>query len=138
MLISALGQVIQKWRNSMGNTSRKEGIQGSWFQEKMQTLITNAGWHGSLSGVESEALLRGNENFVYILRQGEKSDQFYLTFVRETEFIHLPFTVDYSTEQWFYRNNIPHFSSDLDTFIPEIMHCEQKDCKPLPQFAMKK
>jgi len=122
----------------MNTVTHEEKSLELWFQEKIQKLIGHTGWHGCLSGVESEALLRAQDSFTYLLRQGEKSDQFYLSFVRGSELLHLPFTIDYTSQQWFYRNSTPHFGTDLNLFIPEIMHCEQKDCRPLAQFAMTK
>jgi hypothetical protein len=80
-------------------------------------------------------LLRRKPSFTYLLRQGEKSDHFYLTFTRGEEFCHLPFTIDYTYHQWFYQNTVPHFGHHLNGFIPEIMHQDEAGCYPLVQFA---
>jgi hypothetical protein len=110
-----------------------------WIQEKIKEVMTHCAWHGELTGIEAEALLRQKPSFSYLLRQGEKIDHFYLSFVKNCEqgddFFHLPFTIDYSSLQWFYRNWFPHFAHTLNVFIPEIMHKEEAECNPLMQFA---
>jgi hypothetical protein len=106
-----------------------------WVQEKIGEIESHLSWHGGLTGIEAEALLRGQPSFTYLLRQGEKYDHFYLSYVNGSEFNHLPFTIDYSSLQWFYRNTVPHFASNLATFIPEIMHKSAAECCPMVQFA---
>lgn len=106
-----------------------------WVQEKINEITTHCSWHGELTGIEAEALLRQKSSFSYLLRQGEKIDHFYLSYVKGDDFYHLPFTLDYSSLQWFYRNYFPHFAHTLNVFIPEIMHKEEAECHPLVQFA---
>lgn len=109
-----------------------------WVQEKLNEITAHPAWHAELTGIEAEALLRQKPSFTFLIRQGEKVDHFYLSFIRGEEFCHLPFTIDYSSLQWFYRNTYPHFSHNLKTFIPEIMHKEEAECYPLVQFAKAK
>lgn len=109
-----------------------------WVQEKINEITSHKAWHGELTGIEAEALLRMKPSFTYLVRQGEKMDHFYLSFVRGEDFYHLPFTIDYSSLQWFYRNSMPHFAKDLQVFIPEIMHKDEAECHPLVQFAKTK
>jgi hypothetical protein len=106
-----------------------------WIQEKLDEITSHSAWHGELTGVDSELLLRMNCSFTYLLRQGEKADHFYLSFIRGGEFCHLPFTIDYSSHQWYYLNTHPHFVDDLEVFIPEIMHKEAGECFPLLKTA---
>jgi hypothetical protein len=109
-----------------------------WVQEKLNEITSHCTWHAESTGIEAEALLRQKPSFTYLIRQGEKIDHFYLSFIRGDEFCHLPFTLDYSSMQWFYRNTVPHFAHDLGIFIPEIMHRDAAECYPLVQFAKKK
>ena len=109
-----------------------------WVQEKLNEITSHCAWHAELTGIEAEALLRLKPSFTYLIRQGEKFDHFYLSFIKGEEFCHLPFTLDYPSSQWFYRNGWPHFARDLKTFIPEIMHKEDAECHPLVQFAKKR
>ncbi|HEX4839713.1 MAG TPA: hypothetical protein VFU89_04645 [Rhabdochlamydiaceae bacterium] len=108
-----------------------------WVQEKLNEIASHSAWHAELTGIEAEALLRLKPSFTYLIRQGEKVDHFYLSFIKGEEFCHLPFTIDYSSLQWFYRNMYPHFARDLEIFIPEIMHRDVAECHPLMQFAQK-
>ncbi len=105
-------------------------------QAMMDEMISHPAWLGDMTGVEAETLLRQKPSFTYLLRQGEKGDHFYLSYVNGTNFIHLPITILYSTHQWFYQNSYPHFAKDLVTFIPDIMHQEAAECHPLEQFVI--
>ena len=109
-----------------------------WVQEKLNEITSHCAWYAELTGIEAEALLRLKPSFTYLIRQGEKVDHFYLSFSKGEEFCHLPFTIDYSSLQWFYRNVYPHFAHDLKAFVPEIMHKEETECHPLVQFAKKR
>ncbi len=113
----------------------QQATMNPWVQEKLNEITSHCAWHGELTGIEAEALLRLKPSFTYLVRQGEKVDHFYLSFVEGEEFSHLPFTLDYSSLQWFYRNSYPHFAKDLKVFFPEIMHKEEAECYPLVQFA---
>ncbi|MGR3973738.1 MAG: SH2 domain-containing protein [Candidatus Rhabdochlamydia sp.] len=108
----------------------------SFVQVKLEEIHSHSAWHSDLTGSEAEALLRNMPDMTYVLRQGEKVDHFYLTYVKEeTLFVHIPFTIDSSTEEWFYRNSCPHFANKLSVFIPEIMHQEPADCFSLAPFG---
>jgi len=118
--------------------ARELNLLNPWVQEKINEITSHRAWYGELTGIEAEALLRLKPSFSYLVRQGEKIDHFYLSFVRGEEFYHLPFTIDYSSLQWFYRNALPHFAKELAVFIPEIMHKDESECHPLVQFAKTK
>ena len=108
----------------------------AFIQQKLAEVTTHIAWHADLTGSEAEALLRDMKDMTYVLRQGEKFDHFYLTYVKEaTNFVHIPFKIDAATQQWFYRNYWNHFADSLKVFIPEIMHQEEAACFPLPAFA---
>jgi hypothetical protein len=117
----------------MNIMTQEKGL-APWIQAKMDELMSHPAWQGEVSGLEAEALLRQHDSFTYLLRQGEKADQFYLSYINGTDLLHLPFTIDYSSLQWFYRNSWPHFAADLKAFIPEIMHRDEAECHPLAQF----
>lgn len=120
----------------MSTLKQQEMTLSAIIETKMDELEMHTAWHGNLTGSESEALLRNMPHMTYLLRQGEKFDHFYLTYVKEgTVFTHLPFTIDSKKQQWFYRNYHPHFAYSLHTFIPEIMHQHEKDCFPLAPFT---
>ncbi len=101
-------------------------------QEKTDEIRNHSAWYEDLTGTEAEIILRDKPDLTYLLRQGEKEDHFYLTYVKNgCAFSHIPFTVNYTLKQWFYRNCFPRFASTLKVFIPEIMHAEEADCIPL-------
>ena len=107
------------------------------FVQQMRGEIENhIAWHGDLTGSEAEALLREMKDMTYVLRQGEKFDHFYLTYVHgKTNFVHIPFKIDRASQQWFYMNFAQHYGDSLKVFVPEIMHQEEASCYPLPAFA---
>lgn len=108
----------------------------AFVQEKRAEITDHSAWHGDLTGSEAEALLRDLKDMTYVLRQGEKFDHFYLTYVNKgTNFVHIPFKIDWASQQWFYMNYDFHFSASLKVFIPEIMHQEEDTCCPLSAFT---
>ena len=110
----------------------------TFIQNKIEEIKAHVAWHSDLTGSEAEAILSNMPDMTYLLRQGEKADHFYLTYVSNgTNFIHIPFVIDYTSQKWFYRNFCPHFGDSLKVFIPEIMHKEENTCYPLAAFAGK-
>jgi hypothetical protein len=107
-----------------------------FIQDKMNEIMNHIAWYGNLSGTEAEVILRNKSDMTYVLRQGERADQFYVTYVKdETEFTHLPFTVRSDVRKWFRQNWRPHFAETLKEFIPEIMHVDEAGCTPLARLA---
>lgn len=106
--------------------------QDLWFQEKQIEIQNHVAWHGLITGMFCEGILRDREPFTYVIRQGEKPFHFYLSFVRaHNTFQHQPFIVEWKKDGWFYMNCIPHHSDSLEGLIPQIMHCEAAKCIPL-------
>lgn len=106
--------------------------QETWFQEKERELENHSAWHGKITGMFCEGVLRDRAPCSYILRAGESQHHYYLSFVKEDgTFHHQPFVVEWKSEGWFYRNGNPHYSSTLEGIIPKIMHCEASKCIPL-------
>jgi hypothetical protein len=118
------------------STLQQDKTLNTLVQEKIDEMTQHPAWHGDLTGMEAESLLRFQPAGTYLLRQGERTDLFYLSFVIGTELSHLPIKIDSSSHQWFYLNSTPHYAHDLTSFIPEIMHREEAECHPLAQFAM--
>ena len=120
------------------DTMKAETRLAPWMQEKMNELLSHPAWNDSMTGFEADALLRTQQPFTYLLRQGERKDVFYLSFCTGTAVVHRPFSVDYATYSWYYRNGFPQcrqvFKPDLKTFIPEIIQREEAECLPLPPF----
>lgn len=103
-----------------------------FMQEKVDEIKNHCAWYADLTGTDAEIIIRGKPDMTYLLRQGEREDHFYLTYVKnECEFKHIPFTVNPVIKQWFYRNFCTRFAPTLEAFIPEIMHVDAKDCKAL-------
>ncbi len=117
------------------STITKEFSSADFMQKKVDEIKSHQAWYAGLTGTDAEIIIRGQSDMTYLLRQGEREDHFYLTYVKnECEFTHIPFTVNPVIKQWFYRNFAARFASTLDAFIPEIMHVDAADCKPLVSF----
>ena len=107
-------------------------------QKKKDEIISHSAWHGDLTGVEAESLLRFQSSGTYLLRKGERDGLYYLSFVIGADLHHLPIKIDSTSLEWFYQNTVMHTASNLTAFIPEIMHREESECHPLMQFAKTK
>jgi len=106
--------------------------QDQWFQQKEAEIQSHLAWHGSITGMFCEGILRDKPLFTYVIRQGEKPHHYYLSFVREhNTFHHQPFVVELNSQGWFYMNWNPHHSTTLEGLIPKIMHHEASQCIPL-------
>jgi hypothetical protein len=106
--------------------------QDSFFKEKELEMQQHQAWHGLITGMFCEGVLRDREAFTYILRQGERPYHYYLSFVKEDgTFHHQPFVVELKSEGWFYRNFNLHYSTSLEGIIPKIMHCSAEQGVPL-------
>lgn len=106
--------------------------QDSWFQEKEAEIEKHGAWHGMITGMFCEGVLRDRTPYTYLIRQGEIPHHYYLSFVREDgTFHHQPFVLEWKSEGWFYRNFNLHYSTTLEGLIPKIIHCEASQCIPL-------
>ncbi len=103
-----------------------------WVQKKQKEIETHVAWHGKISGMYCEALLREHSAFTYLLRTGEEEGHFYLSFVQSPlSFKHQPFVIRFSVKGWFYQNGYTGITPDLDELISLIMHCSSEQCRPL-------
>jgi len=105
------------------------------LEEKEKEIFSHPAWHGSLSGIECEDVLRGKIPGTYLLRAGEKNFQYYLSFVVENcfSFKHQPFLITGGDSNlgWGYRNGVTRWCHDLENLISSAMHCEIESCFPL-------
>lgn len=103
-----------------------------FVQVKIHEIVNHPAWYDDITGTEAEILLRNKKDLTFLLRQGEKTDHFYLSFVKdECYFTHIPFTVKHDTKEWFYMNCIWHSAATLKEFVPDIMHAAESDITPL-------
>ena len=100
---------------------------------KEMELTGHPAWHGSLTGVSSEALLKGLAPYTYLLRTGEEKGHFYISFVKEDLSIkHQPFVLRFSLNGWHYQNTVGAYRpTNVADLIPLMMHCEIAVMKPL-------
>ena len=100
-------------------------------------ILSHSAWHGDLSGIECEDLLRGSVPGSYLLREGERKGQYYLSFVigDSFSFKHQPFviTCDNSHTVWGYQNGAHRWASNLEELVPMVLHCELDKCYPVVQ-----
>ena len=104
-------------------------------QEEMQR---HRAWHGTLSGMKSEAALRGLPAGTFLLRQGESELEYYLSWIVDTEtnvYKHQPFclSADLGNPQWEHRNCLYTKLPNLDDIIAIMMHSPKEQCIPLSQ-----
>lgn len=110
----------------------QERNQEVWFLEKEEEIQCHLAWHGMITGILCEAILRDRAPYTYLLRQGEELHHYYCSFVREDgRFHHQPFIVEASRQAWFYLNFTHHNSETLEGLIPKILHCEKEKCLSL-------
>jgi hypothetical protein len=106
-----------------------------WMEERELEIFSHLSWHGDISGIECEDFLRGLPPGSYLLREGERRFQYYLSFVIGNSFTfkHQPFliTLDHSQIVWGYRNGIYNWASTLEELLPLAMHCHIRDCHPV-------
>ena len=92
-------------------------------------------WYDEVTGLEAEDLLRGEKAFTYLLRVGEKSHNYYVSFVEPSGLIkHQPIVIKYFGEAWFCRNYNhigPNTDETIEQIVHKIMHCEQEDARAL-------
>ena len=92
-------------------------------------------WQGKITGLEAEDLLRGNAAYTYLLRTGEKPQNYYISFVEPSGLIkHQPIEIRYFADAWFSRNYLvggPYKHETIEQIIHKMMHCAPGQCLPL-------
>jgi hypothetical protein len=108
----------------------------SWTRTNQEQIQGHPAWHGDIDAMQAEALLQGNDAFVYLLRKGEEENVYFITFVKEDrEIKHQRFTLEYDRRGWYYKNgcNTPQDPVEiveeiLERLIPRMMHCDAEQC----------
>lgn len=100
-----------------------------------QDIKFHSAWMGSMTGLKADKLLRNAKTpFSYILRTGETSSDYYVTFKHADGSIrHVPFNITVATDGWYYENTSgrgPYTEATIDDVIYLIMHCEKDECSP--------
>lgn len=125
--------------NSSIPLQQNQAISSSFLRksEKHQEIESHLAWHGVLSGMKCEELLRGKPNGSYVFRHGEDPNSYYISWVEDTEqcsFRHQPFSisVENNEQKWKYRNGYDKLSERLDDLIPIMMHRSKEGCFSVP------
>ena len=94
-----------------------------------QNIVDHPAWHGRMSGLPAEKLLRGEKPYLYILRAGENEMDYYVTFVLpDLSIKHQPYVITLSPEGWYYENfngGGPFTNASIDDVLHLIMHCDK-------------
>lgn len=101
----------------------------------IQEIETHTAWHGHISGLDAEKLLRGKSTpFLFILRSGEHKGDYYVTFTTSDLTIkHQPFVISITNEGWHFQNagNCgPLTTACFDDVLHLIMHCRKSEPTP--------
>ncbi len=95
-----------------------------------QEIANHPAWHGHMSGLAAEKLIRGRKTpYLYLLRAGENAMDYYVTYVLpDLSIQHRPFIIWVTPEGWHYGNGGfggPFTSASIDDVIHLIMHCNK-------------
>lgn len=118
------------------NIALKKNNNKSLYQAPViQEIETHEAWHGHISGLEAEKLLRVKKKpYLYILRKGEFEGDYYVTFVLPDLTIkHQPFVISITNEGWHFQNagNCgPLTTACFDDVLHLIMHCGKLEPTP--------
>lgn len=98
-------------------------------------IHSNPAWVGTVSGLQAEAIIKGQNRFVYLLRAGEIDSNFYITFIDSDYTIrHQPFKIITTSSGWFCINGQaggPFLNVPFVEVVHLIMHCQKNECTPL-------
>jgi hypothetical protein len=100
-----------------------------------EDIHMHSAWYGEIAGLPAEKKLRGKAPFTYLLRAGEFSSNYYVTFAHPDGSVrHQPFTITVMPQGWYYENispGGPFVNETISNVIHLIMHCKQEECTPL-------
>lgn len=87
------------------------------------------------TGLKAEKMLRNlSMPYRYILRAGETSVDYYVTFNHPDGSVrHQPVNISVSSEGWSYENGAPRgpfTEPSINDVVHFIMHCEKDECAP--------
>ncbi len=105
------------------------------IHDVLEEITHDVAWKGMVSGLQAEALLKGQKPFVYLLRAGERDSNFYVSFVgADYSLRHQPFEIVITPEGWYCINGAiggPYGNMMFSEAIHTIMHCLPTECSPL-------
>lgn len=118
------------------NLALKENSSKNTYKHTVTKEIENhSAWHGHISGLVAEKLLRGkNTPYLYLLRSGEYEGDYYVTYVLpDLSIKHQPFVITSTREGWHCQNG-GNFGSlttaSFDDILHLIMHCTKLEPEP--------
>ena len=97
--------------------------------DRLLDITTYPFYHGPLDGIKCEELLRGQPNGTYLVRDGEKPGQFYLSWVTDSDqchFAHVPFCL--TQEGWMHKNMHINAALDLKVLVPKMTLLVNEQC----------
>ena len=102
--------------------------QTNYLSSIEQEIANHPAWHGAISGLAAEKVLRGKKTpYLYLLRAGENEMDYYVTFLcPDLSIEHRPFVITVAPEGWYYENSNaggPFASASIDDVLHLIMHC---------------
>ena len=95
-------------------------------------VLSYSFYHGSLDGIACEQILRGKPTGTFLVRDAEKTNSFYLSWVESAEQKHcghIPFIL--SEKNWIRFNCDIGKAQELSQLIPQMMHRPSNACYPL-------
>jgi hypothetical protein len=96
-------------------------LENPLIQETEKEIQCHPAWHGQITGMYVEAILRGHPPLTYLLRTGEAPYYYYLSFVqKDHSFCHRPFTIKSFGKP-----------TPLDQLIEQLMDCDKQQAIPL-------
>ncbi len=103
-----------------------------------ENIRGHSAWYGKIAGLNAEKKIRGKASYTYLLRAGEFSSHYYVTFAHPDGSVrHQPFTITVTFNEWFCENYDPRgpFTEEtISDVIHAIMHCKKEECSPLIEF----
>lgn len=106
-----------------------------------QEIMNHPAWYGEVAGLTAEKSLRGNNPYVYLLRNGEYPSHYYVSFVLpDLSIRHQPFVITIHAGEWYCENGGvtgPYTYESINDMIHMVMHCKQEECTPLVRFDIR-
>ena len=100
-----------------------------------ESIRIHPAWYGKIAGLYAEKKLRGQAPYTYLLRDGESSLHYYVTFAHPDGSVgHQPFTISVASDQLYFENGDARGPFEHETILDVvhiIMHCKQEECVPL-------
>jgi hypothetical protein len=108
------------------------GLQESHIEASIRNHIS---WKGFITGLEAEAFFKNQKPHSFLLREGEKLSNYYISYVSEDGCIrHQPFAIFYTQNGWYCQQGRqlgPYSGGSIDDIVHWIIHCEKGLCLPI-------